>query len=264
MATSGREDMANGLSGKSDRDVESEIRYQRRDSPIEASRSRSRSSKRKRSINTKDDQTLQKGNQTGTNHAFTKMPPRTKRLTITTSQPQDTGTVLHKQMPRSQPSFSSRGALNEALRNRLDPKRTGRLAFTQTDESSKVSQFSEYYAEGGEHLGRYPGRDSYVLQSAQRDGTHWSELLGSDSISADDESHIPENWREGPADYGYKYVADWRLPEFTGLQGVVPGFDDAQGRPDPAWRAAKWVHKVQWVDDEESKHHPVSGLGCCC
>lgn len=252
MVSTGPRDEANTATHKYARHASVERRSQQADLPIRSTAFINR----ERSVSNRSKRAPEQNFQSPTNQSSDTVQSSTKRSTIGPPQPPPSASLAppSKLVQRADPGDQI--DLNEALRDRFDPRRTGRLAFAGDDESSKVSQFSEYNAVGG---GLASGsRDfSVVLHKAQEDGERWSELLGSDSISPDDESHIPENFQEGPSDYGYEYVREWKLPVFRGLERYVPGFDDAHRRPDPAWRVAKWVHKDSWVDDDEFKHHPV-------
>lgn len=139
--------------------------------------------------------------------------------------------------------------------------RPGFLPFAQHSEDSEISQATGYdvdslrHLEAGEHRG--PSGQSFTVEKATQIGTYWTKRLGSDTISPDDEAQLLENYDQGPGDYGYK-KARWPLPQFDGLEDILPGFRDASGKPDESWTPMKWVHLEPWVDDENFKHHPVS------
>lgn len=139
--------------------------------------------------------------------------------------------------------------------------RPGYLPFAQHPEDSEISQATGYdvdslrHLEAGEH--RRPSGQSFTVEKATQIGTYWTKRLRSDTISPDDEAQLLENYDQGPGDYGYE-KASWPLPQFDGLEDILPGFRDASGKPDEIWTPMKWVHLEPWIDAKNSKHHPVS------
>ncbi|KAM0715830.1 hypothetical protein Q7P37_008344 [Cladosporium fusiforme] len=196
---------------------------------------------------------LKQDSRSATNLNSTIVIGRTRRLTNASSNSTDG-------YPVQRSGSVDPNALNQALRDRVDPERPEHLPFAQTDDDSRVSLYTQYYDAGGDCLGKYngPPGESLVLQRAEADGGYWRERLGSETISPDDEANIPDNFQEGLSYHGCHNASDWELPEFPGLPGLVPGFKDAQGRPHAAWIASKWIHKDPWVDDEDFILHSGS------